>query len=613
MGDPVTEAKIVISAKDNTQAAISRARAGFAALNADASSAATAAAGMGQAIITAFAGSALAAAFKSVVNGLDGLKDLSEATGASVENLSALESVAARTGTSFDTVGQALTKFNKLLSDAKAGSEQAKVLEAIGLSAQELRRLDPAEALKQTAEALSRYADGGNKARIFQELFGKSVREVAPFLNDLAEAGDLNAKFTKAQAEQAEKFNKQLAQLSANSSLAARSLTLDLLPALNRFFERLNGNAAGGGFFSSVMAEFRANIVSDQLRTTVAEIERLQTRISRYGADQGMTKQLADLREEAARLTKESLAAAEALKKFSNVSDPAGARGSRRPPNEGGGRYEPPPAPDISGIGADKKLKLPRVDVAENKALTDALRALEQTDVAKLNALENQLTELFELRRETRGTPAVVQAIDQTIEAIDKLKASRLTTAVLDPKEQAKIDFLRSEKEAYEQITEKVKEMDQFAVQAARNIQDAFGDTLVRAVKGDFDSIVQLWGDLLIRMAAEATAAQLGRYLFGDFGKTGSIGGAVGSLFQTIGVPGFAVGTDYVPRDMLAVIHRGEAVIPASENKRGSGMPPIYQTYHIGQGVQMGQVVAAVKAGNRQLVDTLRASRQIGA
>jgi hypothetical protein len=32
----------------------------------------------------------------------------------------------------------------------------------------------------------------------------------------------------------------------------------------------------------------------------------------------------------------------------------------------------------------------------------------------------------------------------------------------------------------------------------------------------------------------------------------------------------FAVGTDFVPHDMVAQIHKGEAIIPASQNNRNS-------------------------------------------
>lgn len=191
--------------------------------------------------------------FKRVVDGLDAFNDIKDATGASVENISALEDVANRTGASLETVGTSLTKFNQLLNSAKPDSGAASTLKAIGLSAEELRRVDPAEALRQAAVALSKYADDGNKARIVQALFGKSLKEVAPFLKDLAAQGQLNATVTTKQAEEAEKFNKQLFQLEKNTKDAARALTSDLLPALNRglaFARQLaNGPGLGAGIF----------------------------------------------------------------------------------------------------------------------------------------------------------------------------------------------------------------------------------------------------------------------------------------------------------------------------------------------------------------------------
>lgn len=170
---------------------------------------------------------------QNTVNGIDALNDLSDATGASIENLSALEDIAARTGTSMDVVGAALVKFNQTLEAAKPGSGAEMALKQIGLSADELKKLDPAEALRQTALALDRFADDGDKARLVQELFGKSVREVAPLLKDLAAGGELVAKVTKEQAEQAEAFNKQLAELKKNATDASRALVSDLVTGIN--------------------------------------------------------------------------------------------------------------------------------------------------------------------------------------------------------------------------------------------------------------------------------------------------------------------------------------------------------------------------------------------
>ena len=187
---------------------------------------------------------------RNINDGVDALNDFKDATGASIENASALEDVALRTGASMDVVTSALVKFNQVLGDAKPGSAQELALKAIGLSAKELRELDPAEALRQTAVALSQYADDGNKARLVQELFGKSVKEVAPFLNDLAEKTALVGKVTAEQTAEAERFSKQLAEMSKNATDLARDLTGPLIASINEVVKKFKeGRAAGKGFF----------------------------------------------------------------------------------------------------------------------------------------------------------------------------------------------------------------------------------------------------------------------------------------------------------------------------------------------------------------------------
>ncbi len=177
---------------------------------------------------------AFAGFVRSTVNGIDALNDMADATGASIENLSALELMAGRTGTSFDTVGAALVKFNQTLQAATPGSAAEQSLKQIGLSVAELKRLDPAEALRQTAVALNGYADDGDKARLVQELFGKSVREVAPLLKDLAEQAKLVGPVTTQMAAEADQFNKNLAILETNLKNVGRALVTDLVTGINK-------------------------------------------------------------------------------------------------------------------------------------------------------------------------------------------------------------------------------------------------------------------------------------------------------------------------------------------------------------------------------------------
>ena len=205
---------------------------------------------------------ALGVAFKNIVNGVDALNDLKDATGASIENISALEDVALRTGTSFDTVGAALIKFNGVLKDNKAGTATAEAFKAIGVSVEELKALDPAEALRKVAVAFSGFADDGNKARIMQELFGKSTRDVAALMKDLAEKGQLVATVTTEQAEEAEKLNKEFSAMSKNVTDLARDIAGPLVSAFNEFIKKqreAKENGKFGLFTSPIQAELDYN------------------------------------------------------------------------------------------------------------------------------------------------------------------------------------------------------------------------------------------------------------------------------------------------------------------------------------------------------------------
>lgn len=194
------------------------------------------------------AGSAAITFGKNVIDGFDALNDVADATGSTVEKISALENVAMMTGTSMDTVTGAMTKFNNTLKEADGKNGPSMALKAIGLSVEELKSLDPAEALRRVAVALSGFADDGNKARLVQELFGKSVREVAPFLKDLAEKTELVGTVSRVQAANAEIFNKQLFAMKTQATDAARSIVGDLLPALNRFLQNASDIKKMGGF-----------------------------------------------------------------------------------------------------------------------------------------------------------------------------------------------------------------------------------------------------------------------------------------------------------------------------------------------------------------------------
>lgn len=298
-------------------------------------------------------------AVRQYAKDLDALNDASDALGDSVENISGLENVARRNGEGLDLVVTAVNKLNKALGEAKPQSPMALALKAIGLNANELRQLDPTEALQRVAVALQGYRNEGNRARIVQELFGKSSREVSAFLKDLAEAGKLNATVTTAQANEAERFNKMLANMATNASNAGRSIVSDLLPALNQDLARLRaGQEVFGGLGSALFnltkegkrfadAGAGVSFYTSKIAGLQAAIDNLQKKgtgiFDRLNAD-GLKDELKD---------------AEKLEAFyRRVFALTAADNGQTDPRELARRGRAPLAlaPDISGGGGEKKI-----------------------------------------------------------------------------------------------------------------------------------------------------------------------------------------------------------------------------------------------------------------
>ena len=273
----MSEAKIRITAKDDSAAAFKKAITNVNSLKAGVDGLSS---GFTSGIIGGLSVAGLVGFAKSALDSIDALNDLKDATGASIENISALEDIAARTGTKFDTVGSSLIKFNSILNSADPDSGASAALKAIGLEADRLKQLDPAEALRQTAVALDQFADDGNKARIVQELFGKSVKDVAPFLKDLAGQTQLLGSVTTKQAEAAEAFNKQLFAMQKTAADLARTLVSSMLPSITAINQEMEaGIRLSGGFLKAILTIGTTNPFQNtaqnltQYRTELAELE----------------------------------------------------------------------------------------------------------------------------------------------------------------------------------------------------------------------------------------------------------------------------------------------------------------------------------------------------
>lgn len=528
------------------------------------------------------AGYSFVDAVRQNIDFLDSLNDMQDATGASIEKLSGLVDLAERTGTSADVAETAVVKLNAALNDADPNSGTSRALKAIGLSVQELKALDPVDALQKVAKALAGYADDGNKARLVQELLGKSARELAPLLKDLGEAGTLQSKVTAEQAAEAEKFNKQLAALRTNSAEVGRTLTSELLPALNGI---LTTYSKFGGLKGVLATAFGLDDLSQQTKalellnadvTRAADnVARLQEGVSR---DPGNDKLQAYLTRAKARLDvlrAQAAAASEALKISADAVDGGKGRGDYS--NEGR-NYEKRSVGDVAAKQVTPKKEsidessralaayveqLQRqveatYDLTEQQKALDVLKSLGSTgEIDQVRevvlGLADKLQKLkdeeeiekgitAELKRQADAQKALDDQLDafsgRTADALKRAQTARLEARlaageVFTPEELDRI--VKGIAGIGDQSKDSFDEMGEFAKQAARNIQDTLGSSVQDLLEGNYSSIEKSWASMLNRMVAQAIAADLGKSLLGDFDKTGQLGGWLGELLGTSG------------------------------------------------------------------------------
>lgn len=674
------DTKIVLTAADRTAAAFASAARNLQTLGQRALSVDSILGGLG---VTLSAGAAFAWA-RNVATGIDALNDLQDATGASVENLSALEDVAARTGTSFDTVGTSLTKFNNLLKEAKPGSDAEAALKALNLNVKELQQLDPAEALRQTAVALSGFADDGNKARLVQELFGKSVREVAPFLKDLAEQGQLAATVTKQQAEEAEKFNKQIFSLQKNILDLSRYLAGDLITSLNAAAAamRTSGFLEGMAVLFGGTSQFKSDKrLTDQVEVLM-NLERALSNFRKEGYA------------EDSRAIKNVLAQIETVKEQVKITQ--GLRAVATPYDRSAERVRRQGATPLSVAfsGAPENPKAERNEAAraEANALETYIRGLERTlekteelsavetarlriaeslsrtssvlmqqqaldlakkiDAAKLLDLENKARE-----KNNQAAMAAVDALaaendaiissnqslsDQveemglTTQALQALRLARLDAAIAADREllvtrqnieggeaeaaqiERRINLRLRERALTEaQGTRQVQlEADQLSKEAAQTLNADVKSALSNAFrdsKNPAQSFATGLGNVIYTRLTNSVASALADGLVGT-GAPGSSGGLLGSLASSFlsFLPKFDTGINYVPYDMPAIIHKGERVMTAAENRRGAGGFSPSTSIVVQGGGNSGEIYAnvskALDARDREWSERLKAA-----
>lgn len=611
---------------------------------------------VGATIGGALSAAGLSQLFLRSIDAVDALNDVKDATGASIESISALEDVAMRTGGTLDDVSSVLIKFNGVLKEANGKNGVSMALKAIGLDAAELRKLDPAEALRRTAVALSGFADDGDKARIVQELFGKSVKEAAPFLNDLAAAGKLNATVTTAQAEQAEKFNKQLFAMRANVGNLTKSIASGLVPAINDLFDgakefgdRVEKRGLLGAFgddLKDAMAQGDIDVANEKIDSLRKTMESLRESQRAGGNTQYQVQRI--------EMIKREIAAQESLIRVakSAKSDFYGGRGDKVTPLSFPDVSKPaigsvPDTPDKSGkakkVAVEKDSEVDRYlenlqkQIERTKDLTVVEQVLLDIENKRIGSVDAaaagrilDLAEQLDLQKRTadlqKSNADLIERLGDEWEAVGKSAmqanqaAERFFEATLTPSERLAISLQEInalyEKGAFKSdewgtAEQKRDRVIQKAINSTNELSDSaknYAQTMLEAVQRGDDL-----GKALEQIAMKAFIFEpLSNAIDGLFSGAGNPAAAgassggfnplnlVGSLLSTVFGGFFADGGDPPVGKVSVVGERGpELFMPKSAGtiipNGGFGQSVVInQQISIGEGVSANGVMAAM-------------------
>jgi len=184
-------------------------------------------------------------------------------------------------------------------------------------------------------------------------------------------------------------------------------------------------------------------------------------------------------------------------------------------------------------VAADKELTQQKeyndaLESSSQAMLTHRQKMIESIAVAENQAEVYGLTEAqLSVVTQARLTDAlaIAQANGASEESIKYLEEE------LKLRSQLSDALVKVDKKRIEQQGAAAEQTNEFAQQAARNIQSSLADFLFDPFANGADKMAQKFGQTIQRMAADAAAAQIGKALFGDMGsgKSGGDSGLVGA------------------------------------------------------------------------------------
>jgi hypothetical protein len=202
---------------------------------------------------------------KSSVESAAALHDLSIQTGATVEALTGLASVGKYSDVGAQQIATSMNLLAKNMAGATDESRGAgKAIEALGINFETFKRLSPDQQMQMVAKAMDKFEDGTGKSAVAMALYGKEGAKLLPFLKDLAQTGELQAKVTTEQAAMADNFSDNLLKLKSSGDAWKKELAMGILPAMNDLSEAWLATMNGSGGLRAEIRKLSADGTLDE-------------------------------------------------------------------------------------------------------------------------------------------------------------------------------------------------------------------------------------------------------------------------------------------------------------------------------------------------------------
>lgn len=537
----------------------------------------------------------LADTLKSMVSEIDNLAETAQGLQMTAVELSNFRIGAEEAGVGAEKFDMAIGKLNAKIADAVAGGKDSvKLFNALGISIKDAAgNARPASAvLGDLADKFQRMEQGPAKAALAYEIFGEKVgRQMVTYLSQGSAGLQKFSGLTNETVKAAETMQAEFDKFNASLTNIKNTILGGVIPAINKLNDLSKGSALGGAGQAGyevdprLLAAMGGNVgLPGKAAGAMDAFLRGQDMNARAIAE-GLKLSGAEAMEQA---LKGTVSAQKILDGITN-----GAKQAKAAIDENATAF----AAYVNQLAAGMEVQEGLTEVQK------ATRAIEQSRFGVLVPQQKEL--LLLLAKSADETKHYQETVDRLAVGQNKVNAEneRFTKWLEDLKagmtpalqELKDLDLaLQNQQITLEQFTKRQREIAGFdepinnTADAARELGMTFtsafenavveGENLRSVLDGLAQDLLRITTRKLVTEPFADIFSGIAKGLVSSAGGGDWLSGLLSSFSGSQSLVGvFASGTDFVPQTGLAMVHRGEAIVPANENHRTK--PPVVINY----------------------------------